>query len=62
MQLKVFNKLEEGMYKQQFSVKKRLQNSPEAIALGIKKDISNSRLNTVDHSQKPPSVEREERV
>ena len=33
LQLKVFNKLEEAMYKQQFSVKKRLENSPEALAL-----------------------------
>ena len=33
LQLKVFNKLEEAMYQQQFSVKKRMANSPEALAL-----------------------------
>ena len=39
LQLKVFNKLEEAMYQQQFSVKKRMANSPEALALQNERDI-----------------------
>ena len=40
LQLKVFNKLEEAMYQQQFSVKARMANSPEAIALKNDREVT----------------------
>ena len=51
LQLKVFSKLEQAMYQQQFPVRKRMENSPEAIAIiKQREEIENERSAYDDQS------------
>ena len=62
LQLKVFNKLEEAMYQQQFSVKKRMAQSPEAIAIRKEREeIDLDRRGVFNIDTKSGSEERSDR-